>query len=496
MEEITLEELDLSVRSFNCLKRAGIDTLTDIFHKLDNEGIEGLLKVRNLGRKSLEEVLEKAIEKGYNIVPVINQYLDTASFDEESTKEAWEAMRERLCDKMPLTAEESQGTLLYHLNGMLPALARRMRTNRKQPINTVEQLLSQFDDEEDLMLSNMMKWRLLRILDQNGYRFRNCPKEHWEDIENYIENQRAKHYSIECLELPDDIVETLTTAGITVSKLIKESHTYLSTYFNNGEKALIITALDDSGFRMKDASRKDYEEIADFIVAHIEIPIEEVGLSQRTATNLVEHGITTIGALLKYSRQQLLEQKIVGIAAINEIARKLHSRNFHLTGDCFYSCSKCGAKFAALDDVALEHFCEDCSERLKRIKKIQDFEVTIDGPDYGSYTDGSRGFTLFATLHNKSKKMVSVTLREFMIFSQNRQWAASSYLTGYVFSTEHIMPQSSKTAAKIWSGSSWSERELEDGDYVTISFTIKDKIYSYKFVMRDNKLEIDDYHTF
>ena len=92
--------------------------------------------------------------------------------------------------------------------------------------------------------------------------------------------------------------------------------------------------------------------------------------------------------------------------------------------------------------------------------------------------------------------MVSVTLREFMIFSQNRQWATSNYLTGYVFSTEHLMPQSSKTAAKIWSGSSWSDRKLEDGDYVTISFTIKDKIYSYKFVVRDSKLEIDDYHTF
>lgn len=53
--EMTIEELDLSVRSYNCLKRAGINTVED----LTNKSEEDMMKVRNLGRKSLEEVKNK-----------------------------------------------------------------------------------------------------------------------------------------------------------------------------------------------------------------------------------------------------------------------------------------------------------------------------------------------------------------------------------------------------------------------------------------------------
>ncbi|MDO4746630.1 MAG: DNA-directed RNA polymerase subunit alpha C-terminal domain-containing protein, partial [Bacillota bacterium] len=53
--EMTIEELDLSVRSYNCLKRAGINTVDD----LQKKTLEEMMKVRNLGRKSLEEVINK-----------------------------------------------------------------------------------------------------------------------------------------------------------------------------------------------------------------------------------------------------------------------------------------------------------------------------------------------------------------------------------------------------------------------------------------------------
>ncbi len=53
--EMTIEELDLSVRSFNCLKRAGINTVEDLISKTQ----EDMMKVRNLGHKSLEEVINK-----------------------------------------------------------------------------------------------------------------------------------------------------------------------------------------------------------------------------------------------------------------------------------------------------------------------------------------------------------------------------------------------------------------------------------------------------
>lgn len=58
--EMTIEELDLSVRSYNCLKRASINTVEDLIDKTE----EDMMKVRNLGRKSLEEVIHKLNELG------------------------------------------------------------------------------------------------------------------------------------------------------------------------------------------------------------------------------------------------------------------------------------------------------------------------------------------------------------------------------------------------------------------------------------------------
>ena len=59
--EMTIEDLDLSVRSFNCLKRAGIHTVEDLVNKTEAE----MMKVRNLGRKSFEEVMQKLASLGY-----------------------------------------------------------------------------------------------------------------------------------------------------------------------------------------------------------------------------------------------------------------------------------------------------------------------------------------------------------------------------------------------------------------------------------------------
>ena len=61
--EMTIEELDVSVRSFNCLKRAGINTVNDLVGKSEEE----MMKVRNLGKKSFEEVKEKLRSLGYEL---------------------------------------------------------------------------------------------------------------------------------------------------------------------------------------------------------------------------------------------------------------------------------------------------------------------------------------------------------------------------------------------------------------------------------------------
>ena len=63
--EMSIDELELSVRSYNCLKRAGINTVEELCNKTS----EDMMKVRNLGRKSLEEVLAKLKELGLQLSP-------------------------------------------------------------------------------------------------------------------------------------------------------------------------------------------------------------------------------------------------------------------------------------------------------------------------------------------------------------------------------------------------------------------------------------------
>lgn len=62
--EMTIEELDLSVRSYNCLKRAGINSVQELADKSEDD----MMKVRNLGRKSLEEVKNKLTDLGLGFV--------------------------------------------------------------------------------------------------------------------------------------------------------------------------------------------------------------------------------------------------------------------------------------------------------------------------------------------------------------------------------------------------------------------------------------------
>ena len=61
--EMSIEELDLSVRSYNCLKRAGINTVQELTEKTESD----MMKVRNLGRKSLDEVKNKLNDLGLEL---------------------------------------------------------------------------------------------------------------------------------------------------------------------------------------------------------------------------------------------------------------------------------------------------------------------------------------------------------------------------------------------------------------------------------------------
>ena len=63
VEDMKIEELDFTVRSYNCLKKAGVNTISDLTSMSYNE----LLKIKNLGKKSLNEIIDKMKELGYDL---------------------------------------------------------------------------------------------------------------------------------------------------------------------------------------------------------------------------------------------------------------------------------------------------------------------------------------------------------------------------------------------------------------------------------------------
>jgi DNA-directed RNA polymerase subunit alpha len=84
MYETPIEELELTVRAYNCLKRAGITQVGEILEKLQR-GEEEILAIRNFGQKSLDELMEKLREKGF--LDEMEQDVDASDTDESSAEE-------------------------------------------------------------------------------------------------------------------------------------------------------------------------------------------------------------------------------------------------------------------------------------------------------------------------------------------------------------------------------------------------------------------------
>ncbi len=94
----TPDELDFTVRTFNCLKRAGIHSFADVCFKID-EGIPSCMLIRNLNLRMLEEMLQKAQEAGYPAHRAVDRYISALRTDPLNSPNAisyWENLRDSL----------------------------------------------------------------------------------------------------------------------------------------------------------------------------------------------------------------------------------------------------------------------------------------------------------------------------------------------------------------------------------------------------------------
>lgn len=492
--EKTLDEMDLSVRSFNCLKRAGIHTIEDIVRKMD-EGWKSFRTIRNLGSKSSREIIKKIKHLGYNTEKIeseISSWLEEEIISDVS-KQEWEMFLGELksveiVENSGVEETKQKGTPITNLTDLPFRTISRLNDEN---IFTVEALMERYKSVSDLLLGRHRRWQLLRALDNAGYRFNDCSREEYPDINDYIYLDKLKTFDIDDLEVDEEIKDIIDYRNLNMLSIVKSSLVMLAEYFSNPQIVELLIGMDEQGFRLEVC--ENGIEVTDFIERSIEMPINEFLESKVTCSNLQKKGITTINQLIAYTRAELLEKKIVGDMALQGIVETIKKYKLYLKGDVPYKCDRCGEEFIAAEEHTIKHYCELCKEKAKRIKKVKDITVSIKGPDYGSYTNGSTGFTLFATINNNSSKFEEVSLKDFLVYHKKRQWASTSYLTGYRFETEHIMPKSSLTAGKIWSGYEWITEKLVDGDYISIYLSTKEKNHTFKFVLKNSVFVLDDY---
>lgn len=367
---IRIEDMELSVRSYNCLKRAGINNV----YELLNKNVEDLRKVRNLGRKSMLEVLTKLME---------------------------------IVDVMPA------GLLLISL---LP-LESEIKELLIGEVETLEELIS------------LESYELLRMV---GYK----------------------------KDIFGTIVETIEKKGYHLMDYSEEET--LEEYINKKSVITLTRLFNDVGMLKK---------------------LEERGISD--VVSLQELCMEDIeGDFSKTQIKQLIDELL-----INGIALK---------GDKIEKCVFCGNEFIYITDFASNEkgYCSECIDKVKRVQNIKNIDIELEIPDYSSFRGGEKGFYITASIKNITKKLCRVKLNEFYLVSNERKWEPKYFLTGYQFEDEDLMPDTVKSVAKIWCGSPWTEKIVEENDYVVLELLIKDNVKQmYKFVYTKSGWRKDDYFS-
>lgn len=224
------------------------------------------------------------------------------------------------------------------------------------------------------------------------------------------------------------------------------------------------------------------------------LDFDKLALSKRTQNFLGKIGIYSVSSLITESRKSLRETKTIGAKSIDEITDKLLKFNLHLEDDAIYECAKCGRKFCDMLDDCTEHFCRICAAKMERVEMISDITVTLSQPQYGSYTNISSGFTVYANITNNTEKPQKIKLADFYLVTDGQQRAPESFLTGYVFNDETVLPMTSRSCGKIWSLRTLGRTHLTNGDYSVITLVMNGTSYMFKFVYKESGWEIDDYY--
>lgn len=224
------------------------------------------------------------------------------------------------------------------------------------------------------------------------------------------------------------------------------------------------------------------------------VTLNDLNLNKRLHGLLEKIGIHSVAELLSKTREDLRTSKLIGQKAIDEITQELLRYDLHLTQDEIFTCAQCSRKYADVKQNETLHYCRICQAKKDRIEQMSDIFLTLSQPEYASYTNTGAGFTIYANITNCTEDLQKIKLLEFYIVSDGQQRAPESFLTGYLFNEEIILPMTSKSCGKIWSRAVMKKDRLTKGDYAIITLAMDGRRYMFKFVFEENSWRIDDYY--
>lgn len=223
------------------------------------------------------------------------------------------------------------------------------------------------------------------------------------------------------------------------------------------------------------------------------ILLDELHLTKRVQSLLEKINVCSISDLLSKTREDLHSSKLIGAKGIDEISQGLMEYNLHLKNDEIYTCTQCSRKYADVKQDGEKHYCRICQAKNERIGQISDLLLSLSDPEYASYSNLGVGFTIYANITNNTAEVQKIKLLEFYIVSEGQQRSPDSFLTGYVFNEETILPMTSRSCGKIWSRAVMKKDKLTSGDYAVITLLIANKRYMFKFVFCEAGWQLDDY---
>ena len=239
---------------------------------------------------------------------------------------------------------------------------------------------------------------------------------------------------------------------------------------------------------------KNIEDDSDDPYIKIKIRLCDLNLSEKIGNALTKAGISNVLELMVKDREELLATKLLETKDVDAIISALLSHNLHLFGDTIYICDKCGKEHVSQTNENLKHYCAVCSAKQDRISEISDFQVTLSGPEYSDYTISGNGFALYGNITNNTDDLKTVKVIEFYVVTGDRQRVPDSYLSGYHFNDEIILPHTSKCCAKVWSLSKMDGKKLKNSDYSIITIEANNTKHIFKFIFNGTVWSIDDYY--